>query len=418
MSRLLALAALVASFATAARAEAPPVKVAALPLQNGAGIDAPTAATLTDALVTTIRRLPGVTCITNQELNAVLTLEQQRQAIGCTGANCSIDLGRTLGVERLVFGSIGKLGETFLLSLRLVDAKTGEVVKQSEAQQKGKAIDDLLQALPGVASELFGRAATTPGNIAQGNTTATTTTFGKPATVDTPVTFAADVMKRLVVLTDGKGGFIAYDTERETSGTFYAGDANKLFAQRVYGGGRNGADWSATFWEPRVTSGWMSSFQSKEGKHTLQCAKNELAFTVLDAAARAAFLSKAAFFEPRWRRRAHAIARDDEGTWYFVDRTRDTDSFDTSEFRIFVGRKGKLVALELEDYIGDDGGQLWITPIGKLKIDDANKSAEWIERSVRTKLVWLDIEDNARFAYSQLGVYKDERLGTACDERL
>ena len=45
------------------------------------------------------------------------------------------------------------------------------------------------------------------------------------------------------------------------------------------------------------------------------------------------------------------------------------------------------------------------------------QAAEWIERSVRTKLVYLDIEAQASFAYGALGVYKAERLGSACDGR-
>ena len=317
-----------------------------------------------------------------------------------------------------MFGSIGKLGDTYLLSLRLVDARTGEVVKQSDAQQKGKAIDDLLGVLPGLASELFGRAATTPGNIAAGDSAAPAAPPGKPAAVDVPVKLEPAVLARMVVVTDGAGLFVAFDPERGLSDPFYAGNARALYAQRVYGGGSNGPDWSATFWEPRVTAGWMSTFERREGKFTLQCAKNAITFTPLDKAATAAFLGQATFHEPRWRRRAWAIARDDEGTWYFVDRTRDAEKIDSSDFRLFVGRKNKLQPLKVEDYIGDDGGQLWITPAGKFRVDVANRVAEWIERGVRTKLVFLEIEDQAQFAYSQLGVYKGEKLGTACDDRL
>ena len=52
-------------------------------------------------------------------------LEEQRfQITGCVEQACAVEIGRLLGARKMVIGSVGKVGDTFTVSLRMVDVET------------------------------------------------------------------------------------------------------------------------------------------------------------------------------------------------------------------------------------------------------------------------------------------------------
>ena len=51
--------------------------------------------------------------------------EQKIQASGCT-ETCLLDVGMILGASQIVYGSIGKFGNLYTISAKLVDAETGK----------------------------------------------------------------------------------------------------------------------------------------------------------------------------------------------------------------------------------------------------------------------------------------------------
>ena len=54
--------------------------------------------------------------------------EQGFQQTGCTNDECIIEAGRLLGVDRMIAGSIGKVGTIFTVSLRMIDIETGRIM--------------------------------------------------------------------------------------------------------------------------------------------------------------------------------------------------------------------------------------------------------------------------------------------------
>jgi hypothetical protein len=118
----------------------------------------------------------------------------------------------------------------------------------------------------------------------------------------------------------------------------------------------------------------------------------------------------ASFFGPRWQRRLFAIARDDDMTYFVVDRAREPD--DNKDFRLYVGKKGKLAPLSVDDVALESDETVLVTPQGKLRLAGG---AEWASTGASPlPLKALDLEDDARMAYTELGLY-DEPLGTPCD---
>lgn len=81
--------------------------------------------------------------------------EQAFEASGaCEGGQCAVQLGRLLSVDRLVVGSVGRIGTVYTLQVRLLDVTTGEVVASATEDRSG-AIDGLLtKSIPAIAKKL------------------------------------------------------------------------------------------------------------------------------------------------------------------------------------------------------------------------------------------------------------------------
>lgn len=49
------------------------------------------------------------------------------QQTGCTTAECAVEMGKILNVEKMIVGSLSRLGNTYYVSIRFVDVATGKV---------------------------------------------------------------------------------------------------------------------------------------------------------------------------------------------------------------------------------------------------------------------------------------------------
>ncbi|MCH7498343.1 MAG: DUF2380 domain-containing protein, partial [Candidatus Marinimicrobia bacterium] len=80
--------------------------------------------------------------------------EQDFQQTGCTSNDCLVEVGRLLGAQRMVGGSISKVGGTFTVSARLVDVETGKVLSVSDFDLRGELDDLLTRGMREVAMKL------------------------------------------------------------------------------------------------------------------------------------------------------------------------------------------------------------------------------------------------------------------------
>lgn len=81
--------------------------------------------------------------------------EQEFQQTGCTSSDCAVQVGQILGVEKIVFGSVGKLGSMYSISLRLINVATGEVIKTASHDLKGSIEDVLVEGIENVVDQLL-----------------------------------------------------------------------------------------------------------------------------------------------------------------------------------------------------------------------------------------------------------------------
>ena len=54
--------------------------------------------------------------------------EQSLQKSGCSSTECAVEVGRLLNVQQILIGTVGRLGEQYLITVRLVDVETGELL--------------------------------------------------------------------------------------------------------------------------------------------------------------------------------------------------------------------------------------------------------------------------------------------------
>lgn len=405
-------------------------RLAVLPIAAGEGITPTTAAALTEALAGEVRRRSGAEVVTQREIAAVLSLERQKAILGCETDVCMAELGGALGADRLVAGDLARLGESFLLHLRVVEVGKVRVSAQSDRRIRGGTIDDVLDALPAMVVELFpapsGAAAAlkVPVGPPVARPPARAAPAPAPAWVEEPDDLPAEARARLVVLTDGQGFFVALVPFQGIDAPLYAGDGRKMYRQRISGGSQEGvAAMSRVFWEPRARVGAEAQLELRGGRASLVCGRRTQPLRFLGAARSRRLVAEASFLAPPFRRIPHLLARDDEGTWFFVDDARDPargGPAESHDLRLRIGRKGALSPVELTEAISDAGGLVLSSSAGRLVVREgaAERTVEWSTPSGRRPLTSLDVRDAATFIYGELGAYRDERLGTACDGRI
>jgi len=98
-------------------------------------------------------RRQGLTVTTSKDLATVLSLERQRQLLGCADASstCMSELVGALGVEALVTGQLARVGKSLQLLVKLVDARTAATLFSLSKTLKDE--EEVLEALEAAAPD-------------------------------------------------------------------------------------------------------------------------------------------------------------------------------------------------------------------------------------------------------------------------
>ena len=87
---------------------------------------------LTDRLTTKMAQAGKFIIIERARMNEVL-VEQGFQQSGCVSSECAVEAGSMLGVEIIVTGSIGKLGDLYTMDVRAISVESGKIINQTPA---------------------------------------------------------------------------------------------------------------------------------------------------------------------------------------------------------------------------------------------------------------------------------------------
>jgi hypothetical protein len=132
-----------------------PLKIALLPLSPLGGVTKETTELLGDALAGELRKRPGVSVLTQSDISALLGVERTRQMMGCSDSGCMAEIGGALGADRIVHGSIGKVGGTLVVNLSALDPRRASTVASVSERLRGADEEAFLDVLPSVADTLL-----------------------------------------------------------------------------------------------------------------------------------------------------------------------------------------------------------------------------------------------------------------------
>ena len=122
---------------------------------EGKGVSQSETSTLTDRLRDEILK-KGVYNVLERGLMDDVLKEQGFQQSGCVTSECAVEVGNMLGVQQMIGGSIGKVGNMYTVSARIIDVGTGEVLKSANYDLIGGIEELLMNGMNQVASELSG----------------------------------------------------------------------------------------------------------------------------------------------------------------------------------------------------------------------------------------------------------------------
>lgn len=119
------------------------------------GLEASVAENVTELVLKEIDRVGMFRTISTEEIKRMLEHEQQKILLGCDDTSCLAEIGGALGVDLLVAGGVGKLGDTWVISLKLIDVRGVKVLRREERTVSG-AGGDLIGAARQAARTLLG----------------------------------------------------------------------------------------------------------------------------------------------------------------------------------------------------------------------------------------------------------------------
>jgi hypothetical protein len=132
-----------------------PPRIAVMPVAAGEALPDKSAASLTDQLAAEVRRQSGGEVLTPRDAPGALSPEKLRLAQGCNTDPGMAEVAVALGADRLVAAEVSKLGDSLLLHVRLMDARTIKAIAISDRRFRKGGYDDLLDGLPAVVREVL-----------------------------------------------------------------------------------------------------------------------------------------------------------------------------------------------------------------------------------------------------------------------
>lgn len=111
-------------------------------------------AALSARLETEFQKTQAFQVLERRNMNVILREQGFQMSGACNTADCQVQVGQILGVERIVVGEVGKVGRILTLNLKMVDVGTGANLKSHALDIKG-GLDDLLRGGAWEMSQIF-----------------------------------------------------------------------------------------------------------------------------------------------------------------------------------------------------------------------------------------------------------------------
>jgi hypothetical protein len=132
------------------------LKLVLLPLTPRGDVKKETVAVFDEALAGELRRRPGISVLAESDVTALLGVERKRQVLtGCSDSGCLAELGGAMGADRVVHGSVGRVGSSLVITISTLDAPRSRTVASVSERLKGAGDEAFLDALPAMVDTLL-----------------------------------------------------------------------------------------------------------------------------------------------------------------------------------------------------------------------------------------------------------------------
>ena len=128
--------------------------LAVMDLRCGKEITKEQCAALTEVLIDELVKIKKYKVIDRTNRDKILS-EAGYQQTGCVDNSCTIEMGRQLGVGRMVVGSVMKLGETYLINLQLLNVETAAVDESTKEKCDKCPLENLIDTITQAAHKIM-----------------------------------------------------------------------------------------------------------------------------------------------------------------------------------------------------------------------------------------------------------------------
>ena len=134
-------------------------------LEAKEGVSASVAASLSDYLRVQLINTQKFDIVTRENMEDLLK-EQSLQLSGCTSNECIVQMGQLLGVRKMFAGVVTKIGNTYVVTLKIIDVESGKIEKAETEECAECKEEALLVSMRNIANKIAGLSVQ-PGAVPQ-----------------------------------------------------------------------------------------------------------------------------------------------------------------------------------------------------------------------------------------------------------
>ncbi|MBC7793298.1 MAG: hypothetical protein H7Z43_06295 [Clostridia bacterium] len=118
-----------------------------VPLKCVRGVAKDTCPLITNYMMSQFQSVKNLRTVGQDDINAVLGVDKQKQAIGCGDVSCMAEIGGALGVDLVMYGELGVLGSKYNINVSAVRTSNASVAARASLRCD-KTEDALADNLP------------------------------------------------------------------------------------------------------------------------------------------------------------------------------------------------------------------------------------------------------------------------------
>jgi len=130
------------------------LNIAVMEFEPRGGISKEDAASLSDAFQGKIIETGEFIVVDRNRIKSILQEQGFQQSEACSGVECIVEVGKILRVEKMIAGTIGKVGKIFTINVQVIDIATAQI-EQNKSRQHDGAVEELLtEIIPEITAEM------------------------------------------------------------------------------------------------------------------------------------------------------------------------------------------------------------------------------------------------------------------------